>query len=171
MAVDVEIMHVVLLVVEVDIEGKKWITKLFNWKFDRHFRCTTCHGSGHVRCNICNGHGALRYHLQLKVLWYKINENQYWLYLIYLIYLIYRDNHIDEYISDRSEVPEKIIKKVTGNIVFDDRQPRVYPITDFPDSAIAQASTTFIGKHNQFPTERILEQVNQILINKLFNID
>lgn len=75
MAVDVEIMHVVPLAVEVDVEGKKLITKLFNSKFDQHSRCTTCHGSGHVHCNICNGHGALRYHLQLKVIWYKTNEN------------------------------------------------------------------------------------------------
>ena len=67
---------------------------------------------------------------------------------------------MDEYISSRSEVPEKTIKKVTGNIVFDDRQPRVYPITNFPDQTITRASTTLIEKHNQFPMERILEQVN-----------
>ena len=67
---------------------------------------------------------------------------------------------MEEYVSDRSEVPEDMIKEVTGNVAFDERYPRVYPLTNFPDFAISEASKNLINKHlTAFPMERILEQV------------
>lgn len=83
----------------------------------------------------------------------------------YLIKIINRNNNIGEYVNDQSEIPDKKIKKVAGNIAFQERKSRVNHIYEFPDLAIVQASKTIIHQHFKdvaFPQEIILEQVSII---------
>jgi hypothetical protein len=77
-----------------------------------------------------------------------------------LVCSLFRKNHEDDYVGEQGVIPEKRIKQVTGNVAIDERQPRVFPLTNFPDHSIVEASRTLINRHSQaFQAERIIEQV------------
>lgn len=65
--------------------------------------------------------------------------------------------------SDETGLSDALIKQVTGNVAVDERGPRVYPLTNFPDNRVLEASRGLITKHSaSFPMERILEQKHNV---------
>ena len=62
-------------------------------------------------------------------------------------------------------IPKNLIAHVTGNLVINERQVRVFPLTkvDFPDDSIVESSQSLINNHSRaFHAEQILEQVKII---------
>jgi len=68
-------------------------------------------------------------------------------------------------VGERGLIPKNLIKHVTGDVVIEERQARVFPLTnlDFLDDSVVELSRSLINKHLQaFHSERILEQVKVI---------
>ena len=74
--------------------------------------------------------------------------------------LNFRENHFEDHIVERTALRSELIRDVQGQLVFEEEQPRVWPINHFPDQQINSASSSLVQKHSTaFPTERILKQV------------
>ncbi|KAF8764545.1 Protein SSUH2 like protein [Argiope bruennichi] len=101
-------------------------------------RCIRCSGSGQVKCPTCNGKGNLKAFVELTVSW---------------------ANHVDDYISETSSMPKELVKQVTGQVAYEEENPRVFPIMHAPDVAVRNASNELVTKHGSaFTNERILKQ-------------
>ncbi|XP_077181377.1 protein SSUH2 homolog isoform X2 [Paroedura picta] len=102
--------------------------------------CSACSGRGRVNCEDCSGHGRLMTYNALVVTW---------------------KNHITEYVTHQNnDFPDHLFQGVTGHKLFIDEQNMVYPVTNFPDSSINNASRNAVGSHHtQFiSNSRILRQ-------------
>ncbi|RWS13904.1 protein SSUH2-like protein [Dinothrombium tinctorium] len=107
-------------------------------------RCLTCQGHGHVKCNTCKGFKMLRCFIELNVHW---------------------TNHVDQFVSDETGLSESLIQSASGAVVVDERYPRVYPLLQFYDMRIQNASKELVEKHaTSFPNERILEQRQRVIM-------
>jgi hypothetical protein len=75
--------------------------------------------------------------------------------------MIFRKNYTDEFISDSSTIPQKLISKASGTSALSEKHRMVAPFTDFPDPGVTNASRDLIGKHARAYTAQmiILEQV------------
>ena len=105
-------------------------------------RCYTCHGHGQVTCSTCRGNGQLKCFLELTVTWAV---------------------HTEDFVSDQTGLEPHLIMQVTGNVAVDERGPRVYALTNFPDGRVLDASRGLINKHaSAFPMERIMEQRHNV---------
>uniref|UniRef100_A0A8C8RPD8 Protein SSUH2 homolog n=1 Tax=Pelusios castaneus TaxID=367368 RepID=A0A8C8RPD8_9SAUR len=116
-------------------------------------RCNSCSGSGHKTCTICAGKGQLLYYIELQVKW---------------------KNNIFEYVADqRSGFPADFFKEVTGQKMFVDEQSMVYPVVNFPDPSINQASEKAVVQHHtQFAsTSRVLRQRQTIELIPLTKVE
>ncbi|XP_069499121.1 protein SSUH2 homolog [Ambystoma mexicanum] len=122
----------------------------------KHKRCQVCSGSGRKRCNTCSGRGSkvcttckgekkLLHFLQLSINW---------------------KNNLFEYITEQQQLnfPMELLSKVQGSNIFKDQGDQVYPIIDFPNSAISKASQTAISEHSAMygGSCRILQQCQSI---------
>jgi hypothetical protein len=106
--------------------------------------CISCHGHGHVRCPVCKGHCQLKWFIQLTVVW---------------------TNHTDDFILERTAMPDENIRKATGETAFQEELPWVYPINNCPEPSINRASADLVSKHRmQFVSERILLQRHHVRI-------
>ncbi|KAI1286232.1 Protein SSUH2 -like protein [Halotydeus destructor] len=100
--------------------------------------CTSCNGSGKVRCKMCKGHGRMKVYTELTISW---------------------TVHRDHFIFNDTTVPDRKLKKVSGNIVFDERAPRVSGIDHFPNKILSDASIGLIDMHTRsWSMEKTLEQ-------------
>ncbi|XP_053234088.1 protein SSUH2 homolog isoform X1 [Podarcis raffonei] len=102
--------------------------------------CQECSGMGKTVCNDCEGKGQLLSFIELQVEW---------------------QNNVYEYVADeRSGFPIELFKTVTGETLFVDDSPMVYPVISFPDFGVSQASSYAVEQHQaQFAsTRRILRQ-------------
>lgn len=107
-------------------------------------RCFRCHGSGRVKCRKCDGKGKLKGYLELSVTW---------------------KNHFDDYVSETPLVPKRKIRKVSGQIAFQEKKPKVWPMVHCADQHVNEASSNLIARHStEFPNERILEQRHSLQI-------
>ncbi|XP_024072881.1 protein SSUH2 homolog [Terrapene carolina triunguis] len=116
-------------------------------------RCNSCSGSGHKTCLTCAGKGQLLYYIELQVKW---------------------KNNIFEYVADqRSGFPADLFKEVTGQKMFVDEQSMVYPVVNFPDPSISQASqNALVQHHTQFAsTSRVLRQRQTIELIPLTKVE
>ncbi|XP_043374187.1 protein SSUH2 homolog isoform X4 [Dermochelys coriacea] len=116
-------------------------------------RCNSCSGSGHKTCITCAGKGQLLYYIELQVKW---------------------KNNIFEYVADqRSGFPADLFKEVTGQKMFVDEQSMVYPVVNFPDPSISQASQNAVVQHHtQFAsTSRVLRQRQTIELIPLTKVE
>ncbi|ELU17182.1 hypothetical protein CAPTEDRAFT_73168, partial [Capitella teleta] len=105
-------------------------------------RCNFCHGVGMVNCKTCSACGQLKCFIQLTVTWI---------------------NHVEDYVEEKTALPNELIKSVTGKTVLEEQYPLVWPVTNFPDPAINQASNTIVQKHRTaFASERILHQRQKV---------
>ncbi|KAH1168028.1 hypothetical protein KIL84_003511 [Mauremys mutica] len=85
-----------------------------------------------------------------------------------------RNNNIFEYVADqRSGFPADLFKEVTGQKMFVDEQSMVYPVVNFPDPSISQASqNALVQHHTQFAsTSRVLRQRQTIELIPLTKVE
>ncbi|CAI5767475.1 protein SSUH2 homolog isoform X2 [Podarcis lilfordi] len=103
--------------------------------------CQECSGTGTTVCNDCEGKGQLLSFIELQVEW---------------------KNNVYEYVADeRSGFPIELFKTVTGETLFVDDSPMVYPVISFPDFGISQASSNAVEQHQaQFASPRQASAVN-----------
>ncbi|KAG1671925.1 Protein SSUH2 [Nymphon striatum] len=107
-------------------------------------KCNRCDGYGDICCHICESTGALKCFLSMTVTW---------------------SVHLDDHVVERTALPDKLIKTVSGQVALEEEQPRVWPVNHFPDSSINEASSDLVTKHiNKYSAERILMQRQQIRI-------
>ncbi|KAG1671927.1 Protein SSUH2 [Nymphon striatum] len=122
---------------------------------EQEHRCIACDGSGERKCNRCNGHGDICCHIcestgELKC---------------FLSMTVTWSVHLDDHVVERTALPDRLIKTVSGQVALEEEQPRVWPVNHFPDSSINKASSDLVTKHvNNYPAERILMQRQQIRI-------
>ncbi|XP_001199642.2 protein SSUH2 homolog [Strongylocentrotus purpuratus] len=111
---------------------------------DGRRQCFRCTGYGKITCPVCDGRTQLKCYIQLTVEWI---------------------NHVEDNIVERTNLPDELIRDVTGNIVFEEEQPKVWPITHFPDNAINQASQQIVKRHeDSFKSERLHKQRHKVRI-------
>ncbi|XP_070557315.1 protein SSUH2 homolog [Ptychodera flava] len=112
--------------------------------------CFRCNGLGHVICKTCDGRCQLKCFIRLTIKW---------------------SVHRDDYIVERTALPDELIRDATGDTVFNQKHPRVMPITHFPDNNINQASNTLIQRHNTaYAMERILMQRHRVRVVPVTNL-
>ncbi|TRY93813.1 hypothetical protein DNTS_012181 [Danionella cerebrum] len=103
-------------------------------------RCFSCRGVGSVTCKTCKGHGKLHCFIKLVVTW---------------------KNNISVSVIDKgSGFPMELLDKITGEKLFTDMAPMVYPVVNFPDKSVNVASKNSVTEHqSRFSTSsRILQQ-------------
>jgi len=103
-----------------------------------------CNGHGHIRCKLCAGGGQLKWFIQLTVVW---------------------TNHLDDYILERTAMPDEKIRTASGETAFEEEQLWVFPVNHCPEPSVNRASADLIAKHRtQFSNERILFQRHRIRV-------
>ena len=61
---------------------------------------------------------------------------------------------------ERTDLPDDLIRTVSGEEVFKAEEQRVHPIIGFPDRLVGESSQELVQKHaQQWPNERIFRQV------------
>lgn len=109
----------------------------------------------------------------------------------YLELTVHWNSYADEFVSDQTGLSEALIKQVrlkcleprldlkcrlhltvtpvlivnqvTGHVAVDERGARVFPLTNFPDRRVLDASKGIITKHaSSWPMERVLEQRHHV---------
>lgn len=58
-------------------------------------------------------------------------------------------NHVDEYIKEKSELPDELIKTVKGEILFQDEGVQLLPIQDSDNVDIVENTRRLIQKSTQ----------------------
>ncbi|NP_001410763.1 ssu-2 homolog, tandem duplicate 3 [Danio rerio] len=115
--------------------------------------CLACGGMGTIRCVKCNSHGKLHCFISLKVTW---------------------KNNIHVSVIDKgSGFPLELLNQITGEQLFTDVAPMVYPVVSFPDSSVNAASESAVRKHQaQFSNIcRILQQRQTIELIPITQVD
>ncbi|XP_038058274.1 protein SSUH2 homolog isoform X2 [Patiria miniata] len=114
-----------------------------------HVSCTWCHGSGRRRCNRCRGDGRvvcptcsgyrqLRHFIMLTVSY---------------------TNNLEDYILERSDMPDELIRSVSGQTIFQQTLPHVWPISQYPVQEVNQNSIRIVEKHRTaWPHAMTLQQ-------------
>ncbi|XP_064604972.1 protein SSUH2 homolog isoform X2 [Liolophura sinensis] len=107
-------------------------------------RCTHCSGHGQITCPTCAGRANLKWFIRLTVNWH---------------------NHLGDHIVERTPLPDELIRSVSGQIAFEESQPKVWPINHFPDQEVNNASNSLIRQHESaFSSERQLQQRHRVRI-------
>nr|CAB3266622.1 protein SSUH2 homolog [Phallusia mammillata] len=101
-------------------------------------RCVTCVGTGCVRCRECQGYGKIKQFIQLTVKF---------------------TNRLSDHIVERTDMPDHLIRDVTGDVVFEQTAQRVAAIEGFNEQEINRRASEIVGAHaTSWPNERILQQ-------------
>lgn len=113
-------------------------------------RCNSCHGrgsrrcshcnNGMVRCPLCHGTGSVRKFIQLTVNF---------------------KNHVASHVIEGTDLPDELIRDVTGEVVFEQSALMVAPVRGYPDPTIDTKSSEFVADHAQLPSRllgRVLHQ-------------
>ncbi|GAB6033646.1 Protein ssuh2 [Chamberlinius hualienensis] len=107
-------------------------------------KCQMCHGTGNSPCKVCQGKCLLKCFIKLTVTW---------------------RNNVEDHIVERTNLPEELIKGVSGQVAFEEQLPRVWPINHFPDNTINMASSQLVQKHaTSYQNQKILMQRQQVRI-------
>ena len=78
----------------------------------------------------------------------------------------------DDYTYERTDLPDELIKGVSGKTVFEQSAPRVGAIVGYKINEINQNSGALVQKHaTAFPTERLLYQRQQLRAVPVTQID
>jgi len=106
--------------------------------------CNKCQAKGKVNCGTCDGSAYIRCFIQLSITWKVITA---------------------EHIVEKLNMPEDLIRDVSGQVAFEEEKDRILPITSFDDETIRSASTLLVNKQNENCFDsRILRQRHQIRI-------
>ncbi|XP_061187107.1 protein SSUH2 homolog [Saccostrea echinata] len=114
------------------------------WCKDTGFlKCNKCSSSGRAICTECNGCRNMKTYTELTVKFI---------------------NHVRDYIFQRSDMPDQLVKNVSGKVVFEQDLDQVFPITTHPIKEINNNSKRIINEHKHaFPYERIKRQRQRLL--------
>ncbi|XP_071825191.1 protein SSUH2 homolog [Apostichopus japonicus] len=105
-------------------------------------RCDRCGGRGRITCPICEGFAKLRWYIQLKV--------QY-------------INNVEDFIHEPTDLPDELIRDVSGKSVFEQTLPYVWPISQYDVPEINENSFRIVERHrNAWPESKLIQQ-RQIL--------
>ena len=99
-----------------------------------------------VNCATCEGQGQIRCFIQLSITW-KVNTA--------------------EHISERLELPQELIRDVSGQVAFEEESYRVKPVEAFAETekGIKEASTKLVFEHlNSFSDQKVIKQRHQVRI-------
>ncbi|XP_070536453.1 protein SSUH2 homolog [Ptychodera flava] len=88
--------------------------------------CWRCGGDGRVTCPTCDGYCQLRWFIRLKVQF---------------------DNNLSDYILEKSDLPDELIRDVGGVILFEQTLPFVWPISCYPVAEINDNSLRIVNHH------------------------
>ena len=99
---------------------------------------------GKVNCSTCEGTTHIRSHIQLSVSWRLVTS---------------------EHISTKLNIPENLIRNVSGQVAFEEDFPKVVPVIAFKEETIKMASAQLVASHaSKFPEEKILRQRHQVRV-------
>lgn len=104
--------------------------------------CGVCHTQGMVVCPLCRSYRNLKCFILLKITW---------------------RTHEDHHVVERTALPDELIKQAQGQLAFEETMPRVFPITQFQESEVNQASARLVAQH-QFPDKAIIMQRQRVRI-------
>ncbi|XP_033123195.1 protein SSUH2 homolog [Anneissia japonica] len=105
-------------------------------------RCFRCGGDGRITCPICEGCRQLRFFIKL---------------------FINYTNHLSDYIYEKTDLPDHLIRNVNGQNLFEQTLEYVWPISQYTVPEINQNSIRITEAHRSaWPNERQLQQ-RQIL--------
>lgn len=100
--------------------------------------CKHCEGEGRTQCTTCQGQGALKTYIRLAVKWKVLKGHK---------------------VIEGSQLPTKCIAEVSGSLVFQEENDRVYPLIDFPEDEINEMSRSLISNHkDQLKHARVIMQ-------------
>ncbi|XP_038058586.1 protein SSUH2 homolog [Patiria miniata] len=100
--------------------------------------CNRCMGDGRVECPSCEGHKQLRHFIMLTVSY---------------------TNNLEDYILERSDMPDELIRNVSGQTIFQQTLPHVWPISQYPIQEVNENSIRLVEKHRTaWPHAMTLQQ-------------
>ncbi|XP_077868667.1 protein SSUH2 homolog [Saccoglossus kowalevskii] len=67
-------------------------------------------------------------------------------------------NHLSDYILEKSDMPDELIRGVSGTTIFEQTLPFVWPISAYPVPEISANSQRLVAEHQTFNMERQLQQ-------------
>jgi len=106
--------------------------------------CSKCQAKGKVSCATCEGSAHIRCYIQLSISW-KVNTA--------------------EHIVEKLNIPEDLIRDVSGQVAFEEEHPKVCPVDAFKDEVIKMASAQLVASHAaNYLDQRILRQRHQVRI-------
>ncbi|XP_033624546.1 protein SSUH2 homolog [Asterias rubens] len=101
-------------------------------------RCIRCGGDGRVTCPVCEGFCTLRHYI-----------------LMTASYV----NNVSDYILEGTDMPDELIRDVSGKVIFEQALPWVWPISQFPVQEINTNSIRIVDSHRTaWPQARTLKQ-------------
>ena len=75
--------------------------------------------------------------------------------------------HTAEHIVEHLDLPQELVRDVSGQVAFEEESPRVKPVEAFGDAekGIKEASTRLVTDHlNSFADQKVLRQRHQVRI-------
>lgn len=108
-------------------------------------RCWKCNGDGMALCKGCSGTGQIKCFIRLTVTW---------------------TNHMDDHVVEKvAALKADRIRSVTGEVVCEEEDCVIWPLTHFPDTTVSMASAQLIQQHaSSFTSEKILKQRHRVSI-------
>ena len=99
---------------------------------------------GKVSCATCEGTTNILCFIQLSITW-RINTS--------------------EHITEKLDIPDDLIRDVSGQVAFEEENVRICPVEAFDDEVIKMASAQLVASHSgKFPEEKILRQRHQVRV-------
>merc|ERR1719347_2052885 len=109
-----------------------------------HMECEKCQAKGKVSCATCEGTAHIRSFIQLSISWRVVTA---------------------EHIVTKHNIPENLVRNASGQVAFEEEQPKVFPVDAFKDEVIKMASAQLVASHaSKFPDEKILGQRHQVRV-------
>jgi len=125
-------------------------------------RCWVCGGDGKVKCGRCLGKGKIQ--CPTCKGWKQMK--------IYTVLKVKFKNHKSEYIYEKTDMPDELIKKVSGESAFTQELDLVWPITDYPVNEINVNSQEMIKKHeDKYKEQRFLKQRQNLIAVPVTQVD
>ncbi|KAG8184818.1 hypothetical protein JTE90_004916 [Oedothorax gibbosus] len=108
-------------------------------------KCWKCNGDGMAVCKACSGTGQIKCFIRLTIKW---------------------TNHMDDHVVDQvGSLSDDKIRSATGEVVCQEEDISLLPLTHFPDTTVSMASAQLLQKHeNEVPDEKVLKQRHQVSI-------
>lgn len=131
-----------------DAHGHRHVDSCWRCHGTGRKRCPSCGGDGRVVCRTCHGYKHLKCFIKLRI--------------------EYRNNFCED-VVEHTKMPSHLIKTVTGENVFEQTQPRVWPILNHPEREVSKASQALVNEHlREFHYARIIMQRQRLRMVPVF---